>query len=102
MSQTTEFRGVQTKVRTVGSSLIEGFYRGTRVARKESSITCDRVTLNTGGWKSNTTKTRMNQFSAQFCGNAYRVYQDKGDWFVLVRGNEAPYVFEGDTISFDI
>jgi hypothetical protein len=110
MSQTTEFRGVATTVHThkrAEGQEIVGVYHNTRVAIASPLLPDERgfthrVTLNTGGWKSNTTKTRMNQFSAQFCGNAYRVYQDKGDWFVLVRGNEAPYVFEGDTISFDI
>lgn len=97
MSQTTEFRGVATNVLIDGGCIV-GLYHNTRVAKKDGG----RITLNTGGWRTNTTKARMNQFSAQFCGNAFRVYQDKGDWFVLVRGNEAPYVFEGNTISFDI
>jgi hypothetical protein len=105
MSQTTEFRGVQTRVEQ-GTSYIRGFYRNTMVAKSEWRMfdpsSTVRVTLNTGGWRTDTTKMRMNQFSAQFCGNAFRVYQDKGDWFVLVRGNEAPYVFEGNTITFDI
>lgn len=110
MSQTTAFRGVATTIHTVSHAVgveVVGVYHNTRVARvspllpDERGLT-QRVTLNTGGWRSNTTKLRMNQFSAQFCGNAFRVYQDKGDWFVLVRGNEAPYVFEGNTITFDI
>lgn len=101
MSQVNEFRGVATTIQTHGSEIV-GLYHGTRVAKLANDHGLKRVTLNTGGWRTNTTKARMNQFSAQFCGNAFRVYQDKGDWFVLVRGNEAPYVFEGNTITFDI
>lgn len=110
MSQTTEFRGVATTVHThdraVGLEIV-GVYHNTRVAvaspllPDERGLT-KRITLNTGGWRTRTTKDRMNQFSAQFCGNAFRVYQDKGVWFVLVRGNEAPYIFNENTITFDI
>ena len=41
----------------------------------------DRVRLNSGGWKTVSTKTRMNQAANQF-GLPFRVYQSKGDWFV--------------------
>lgn len=51
-----------------------------------------RITLDTGGWFTPTTKTRMNQASNQF-GLGYRVYQDKGSWYVKkYNGKEIPFV----------
>jgi len=41
------------------------------------------VTLRTGGWRSNTTKCRMNQAANQF-GLSFRVYQQDFDWFVRI------------------
>lgn len=40
-----------------------------------------RIVLNSGGFRSSTTKTRMNQASNQF-GLGYRVFATKGEWFV--------------------
>lgn len=41
------------------------------------------VTLRTGGYRTNTTKTRMNQTANQF-GLSFRVYQQNFDWFVRI------------------
>jgi len=54
------------------------------------SFNDSKIILNTGGWRSNTTKTRMNQTSNQF-GLGYMVYQSGFQWFVE---------YKGDTISF--
>ena len=43
------------------------------------------IRLYTGGWKTVTTKTRMNQVSNQF-GLGYSVYQRKGKWYVDYNG----------------
>lgn len=51
-----------------------------------------RVTLNSGGWRTATTKARMNEFSP------LRVSQDKGSWYVYGGGGVVPYA-EG--ITFD-
>lgn len=40
-----------------------------------------QVLLDTGGWFTVTTKTRMNQAANQF-GLGYQVYQEKGQWYV--------------------
>ena len=45
----------------------------------------DTITLNTGGFETNTTKTRMNQTSNQF-NLGFRVYQKNFDWFVEYAG----------------
>lgn len=102
MGQTQIFRGVQTCV--VKDELhIAGFYRGTKVAEVTNVFGIRRVTLNTGGWKSVTTKTRMNQFSAEFCNNAFSVYQKKGQWFVNTKlYTERGLEFNDDVIAFDI
>ena len=56
------------------------------------------VTLNSGGWYTNTTKTRMNQASNEY-GLGYRVYQKDWDWFVEVGNNTYKYY---DNIIIDI
>ena len=49
-----------------------------------------KITLNTGGWFTNTTKLRMNQ-AANVFGLGYRVYQEKGRWYVRFGGwDEVP------------
>lgn len=59
-------------------------YHATTVA---SIDTNGRITLNSGGWKTATTKLRMNQALRQW-GTEYYVHQVKGDWFVGVhKGN---------------
>ena len=39
------------------------------------------VELNTGGWRTRSTKVRMNQASQEF-GLGFRIFQQKKDWFV--------------------
>lgn len=39
------------------------------------------IILNSGGWQTATTKTRMNQASNQF-DLGFRVFQRKGEWYV--------------------
>jgi hypothetical protein len=94
--QTRFFRGVETTtVRDRDGALI-GFYRGTPVASQLGNI----ITLKTGGWKSNTTKTRMNQFSNNFVNGSFGVYQKNYQWFVTVNNQTLP--FDGDSISFEV
>lgn len=49
-----------------------------------------KIVLNTGGWKSVTTKARMNQASNQY-GLGFQVYQENWDWFVDVDGHTIPF-----------
>ena len=49
------------------------------------------ITLNSGGWRSVTTKRKMNQAANEF-GLAYSVYQRKGEWFVDHGHGEIPFV----------
>lgn len=48
------------------------------------------IILNSGGWRTNTTKTRMNQTSNEF-GLGFRVFQEKGYWWVEHGGQESIY-----------
>jgi hypothetical protein len=43
------------------------------------------ITLDSGGWRTATTKTRMNQASIQF-GLGYQVFQANSAWFVSFKG----------------
>lgn len=50
------------------------------------------ITLNSGGWKTATTKTRINQASAEF-DLGICVYQEKRKWFVTTpQGETVPFV----------
>jgi len=48
------------------------------------------IKLNTGGYKSQTTKRRMNQASNQF-GLGFEIIQRKGDWLVKVDAGEIDF-----------
>ena len=93
--QTQIFKGVQTHVRTENGALI-GTYRQTDVAKKEGNL----ITLTTGGWKTNTTKTRMNQFANNFCESKFQVYQKNYEWFVAT--SHDTYLFDSDSIRVEI
>lgn len=80
MAQTSICRGVATSV-VCATGRITVVYHNTRVV----DVTPEHITLDTGGWKTATTKLRMNQASAQF-NLGYSVYQQKGQWFVSYRG----------------
>lgn len=53
-------------------------YHNTEVVRRGPD---GMITLNTGGWRTKTTKTRMNQASIEF-GLGFYVYQENFGWFV--------------------
>jgi len=61
-------------------------YHSTNVIR----VTNEQITLNSGGWRTNTTKNRMNQTSNQF-GLGYRVFQKNFEWFVEFKGRIVPF-----------
>jgi len=43
----------------------------------------DKIILNSGGWKTNTTKLRMNQASRQFRLD-FQVYQTDFNWYIVI------------------
>lgn len=81
MAQNQKFQGRATTVihHPLPSGAISGIYRQTEVCTKHSD---GRVTLNSGGWRTATTKMRFNQFANEFCGGRFNVYAKGGKWFV--------------------
>lgn len=53
------------------------------------------IILNTGGYRTYTTKTRMNQAANQF-HLGYSVFQRDYEWYILWKGKEYP--FESETM----
>ena len=87
MGQTQEVRGVATNI-SAEDGITTIRYHQTAVVK----FTGKQVILDSGGWRTATTKTRMNQASNQFDLN-YGVYQENGDWFVnLPNGETVPFV----------
>lgn len=106
MSQTQHFCGVGTTIERPDAHTIRGLYRGTCVAQLHTAPDgTQTVRLNHGGWKTATTKMRMNQFSAEFCGGLFSVAQEKGEWFVYFGSGAASQqrqVFHTQTFTFTL
>jgi hypothetical protein len=76
---------VATKVyRDGGDQVVK--YHYTEVVRWDN----ERIVLDSGGWMTATTKTRMNQAANQY-GLGYTVFQRDYEWFVD---------YNGDTLEF--
>lgn len=85
MAQQHRVSGVATKIRQDGSYTVVS-YHSTDVVKFNS----DKIILDSGGWLTNTTKTRMNQTSNQY-GLGYNVYQKNHNWFVRFKGKDIPF-----------
>jgi len=91
--QTQIVKGVATKVfEDNGDTVVT--YHGTEVVRFNQLL----VFLNTGGWKTATTKLRMNQASNQF-DLGFQVFQSKHEWYVQIKGR-GKFSFSRDRINF--
>jgi len=66
-------------------------YHSTKVVKFSQKSDGIRVILNDGGWRTATTKLRMNQASNQW-GLEYQVIQRRGDWKVLLPGLNSLHV----------
>jgi hypothetical protein len=89
MAQTQVVRGTATRVSTVEGRTEVRYHDTVVVAFDEVS-----VTLDSGGWRTATTKNRMNQAANQY-DLGYGVYQERGEWFVVVdRDWDNPIPFE--------
>lgn len=78
MGQTQRVRGRATTV-TDRDGVKTVIYHNTDVVIWDQNT--GEVTLNSGGWMTNTTKTRMNQAANEY-GLGFGVYQQKFDWYV--------------------
>ena len=81
MAQTHEVGKHATTVSTGDDGKTRVTYHSTDVVVFDADV----IRLDTGGWFTVTTKTRMNQASSQF-GLGYGVYQRKGLWYVEHNG----------------
>ena len=58
----------------------------------------NKITLRSGGWKTATTKKKMNQASHQF-NLGYRVYQVARNWFVDLPDGDTVWFTDGMTFE---
>ena len=94
MAQQQKVGRVATTIHTEdGSTRV--IYHQTTVVQFDN----DLIVLDTGGWKTPTTKTRMNQAASQF-NLGYRVYQEDFAWYVRWNGESLPFDEDG-TIELD-
>ena len=68
------------------SGLTKMYYHNTSVVSFNDKI----ITLDSGGWETNTTKKRMNQASEQY-NLGFTVYQKAKKWFIKYKGKEIPF-----------
>ena len=62
-------------------------------------VDSDRVILNSGGWRSVTTKARMNQVADEWELD-FKVYQKEHEWFVILPdGSNVPFT---DYMEFNV
>ena len=74
----------------VKADMSRGNLRVTYHSTDVVTVTPKMIRLNTGGYFTNTTRTRMNQASNQY-GLGYTVYQKNYAWFVKFKGKIYPF-----------
>lgn len=92
MAQQNKIGTVSTIVENRDTNHLSVTYHQTEVVK----LTPFEIHLNTGGWFTVTTKTRMNQASNQY-SLGYHVYQQKGKWYVSYKGKS--YEFKNGSIT---
>ena len=93
MARQDQIGKLATSVATGADGVTRVTYHATAVVAFDAK----RVTLDSGGYRTNTTKTRMNQTANQF-RLGFRVFQHDHEWFVRrPDGGEMPFV---DGMSF--
>lgn len=78
MTQNREVRGVHTTTFVDAEGFTNIIYRGTAVVRFNERT----IILNSGDWRTVTTKLRMNQAANQY-RLGFQVRQRDWDWFVI-------------------
>lgn len=87
MAQTQTFRGTARTIVTVpGQGRMYSYHRTAVVVVREDKT----IRLDSGGWRTATTKTAMNQASNQDC-LGFRVFAKNGDWFVNWQDRDIEY-----------
>lgn len=87
MAQQTRISKNNTRITWNGDARIVTLH-GTDVVKSYSN---GLVTLNSGGWRTSTTKTRINQVAAEW-GLGFRVHQDNYVWYVSLIDPETGYL----------
>ena len=87
MAQQSTIGKVATTVARDSEGVLRVTYHSTPVVTVYPS---GKLVLNTGGYRSNTTKTRMNQASNQL-SLGFHVWQKDFDWFVDIDGHTIPF-----------
>ena len=86
MAQSQIFRGTARAILSDDEG-INYIYHRTAIVKKLNDGT---IKLNSGGWRTNTTKTAMNQASNNF-NLGFGVFQKDYDWFVNWKGETLPF-----------
>ena len=86
--------GYKTRVLTDKDNITRVFFHDTPVVAFDDKS----ITLNTGGWRTRSTKVRMNQASQEFRLD-FRVFQKQQEWFVDYQEEVRPFV--SDEIMLD-
>lgn len=85
MSRSDTLSPYKTKIIRDGINTVVRYHSTAIVEFNPSTIT-----LRTGGWRSVTTKRKMNQAARQW-GLGYSVFQRAHDWFVEYDGQTLPF-----------
>ncbi len=92
MARSDKVGKTATKISTIsGRTAVK--YHATEVVVFDENT----VTLNSGGWRTATTKSRMNQTANQF-NLPFQVFQKKHNWFVTI-GSETVEFRDGLTFA---
>ncbi len=86
MSQQWQIGKTATHITHVDGETVVTYHR-TAVVRFNDG----RIVLNSGGWRTATTQTRMNQTAHQY-GLGFAVFQTDYSWYVDWQGDTLPFV----------
>ena len=92
MARNNKISKTATKIRVeAGKTFVR--YHATDVVAFDADI----ITLNSGGWRTATTKSRMNQTANEY-NLPFQVFQKKHNWFVTI-GSETVEFTDGMTFA---
>ncbi len=94
MTQQYKIGTVATTVARDEDGILRVTYHGTPVVTVHPN---GKIVLDTGGWRSVTTKTRMNQASHQL-NLGFTVYQRDFDWYVAIDGQNMEFTGQRLTV----
>tara|TARA_R110000824_G_scaffold18816_1_gene73898 strand:- start:27 stop:287 length:261 start_codon:yes stop_codon:yes gene_type:complete len=68
----------------MGTGTISVYLHGTKIVTSKPRIGTfgELITLNSGGYRTATTKRRMNEVAKEYYNAGFKVYQKNFDWYV--------------------